>query len=55
MLSQMKRVKKLLPDHSASHWYPSEQVRKKSAGLFLDVSQMSLDGAKVDKDPQKGK
>lgn len=35
MLSQMKRVKKLLPDHSATHWYPSEQVRKKSASLFF--------------------
>lgn len=52
---QMKRGKRRVPDHSARHWYSSDEVRKKSAILFLGINQMSLGGANVDQDPQKSK
>lgn len=41
---------RLIPDHSASHCYPSDEVRKESAILFLDTRQMSLGGAQANKD-----
>lgn len=53
ILSQMERVKRLVPDHSASDWYPSDGKRKTSAIFFSDISQMSVGGVKVNKDPQK--
>lgn len=55
ILSQMERVKRLVPDHSANDWYPLDGKRKKSVIFFSDLSQMSVGGVKVNKDPQKSK
>lgn len=37
-----EKVKRLVPDYSASHWSPSDRMRKESAILFSDISQMSV-------------
>lgn len=53
MLSQMKRVKRLVPDHSASHWY--SQIRRGRSQPFFGRGQPGEFGAKADKGPQKSK